>query len=118
MTKPYLVFERSASKYGNKKTEYKGEVYDSKREAAYAAELDMLKKASSARERVVSWKRQVPFSVKINGVHICKYISDFVVQYADGREEIIDVKGKLTDVYKLKKKMVEAYHNVKIIEVF
>ena len=118
MTKPYLVFERAASKYGNKKTEYKGEMYDSKREAAYAAELDMLKSASKPSERVLSWRRQVPYSVKINDVHICKYISDFVVTYADGREVIIDVKGKLTDVYKLKKKMVEAYHGIKIVEVY
>lgn len=105
------------SKYHNKKTEYEGVVYDSKKEAEFARTLDILRKAKKDRERVVAWQRQVPFDVKIRGTKVCSYKADFLVTYADGRDEIIDVKGYRTALYRLKKKLVEAQYMVKIIEV-
>lgn len=109
--------KRPRSKYGNKVVEYKGEKYQSKKEGLYAQQLDFLKKATDPHERVVSWERQVPFLVEVNGQKICKYLADFRVHYADGRTEIVDVKGMRTEVYKLKKKLVEALFGVVIIEV-
>lgn len=103
------------SKYGNLKTEYNGYVYMSKKEANYAQELDYLMKAKGA-DRVLSFERQVPFQVILNGKKICKYLADFKVFYADGHEEIIDVKGVRTNIYTLKKKLVEAQFGIKIIE--
>ena len=38
------------------------------------------------------------------------YTADFVVEYADGRVEVIDVKGMRTDVYKLKRKLLLSRH--------
>ncbi|MBU6390533.1 DUF1064 domain-containing protein, partial [Patescibacteria group bacterium] len=38
------------------------------------------------------------------------------VIFGDGREEIVDVKGMKTAVYRLKKKLVEAQYGIKIIE--
>ena len=38
------------------------------------------------------------------------YTADFVVEYADGRVEVIDVKGMRTDVYKLKRKLLLYRH--------
>ena len=101
-------FFREKSKYGNKKTEYKGMIFDSKKEANYCATLDLLKKASKEEDRVVSYERQVPFQITLNEKKICKYYADFIVLYADGRKEIVDVKGYRTALYKLKKKLVEA----------
>lgn len=103
-------------KYGNEKTPYKGRMYDSKREAAYAMELDTLMKARSPKERVVKWTPQVRFTIKVKGQKICDYYADFVVEYADGRSAVIDVKGVMTDVYKLKKKLVKAVHGIDIQE--
>lgn len=60
---------------------------------------------------------QVKYPIEINGKHICNYYADFKVTYADGRVEVVDVKGFITDVYSLKKKMVEAYYDIKIIEI-
>lgn len=80
-------------------------------------QLDWQKKATSPRDKVVEWVPQVPFQVVLNGIKICKYIADFKVTYADGRVEIVDVKGVRTDVYRLKKKLVEAQYGIKIIEV-
>lgn len=105
------------SKYGNKKTEYGGFMFDSKKEAKYAQELDLLKSARDPRDKVHTWERQIPFEICVNGVKICKYIADFRVNYCDGREEYIDVKGVRTDVYKIKKKLVEALYNIEIKEV-
>lgn len=53
----------------------------------------------------------------MNGKKICKYIADFRVTYADGRIEVVDVKGVRTGVYRLKKKLVEAQYGIIIIEV-
>lgn len=116
----YLVPVIRGSKYGNIHTEYKGRIYDSKKEADYAAELDWCKKASNPKERVLEWTPQVTFQVVLNDIKICRYIADFKVKYADGREVIIDVKSEATrknSTYKLKKKLVEAQFGVKIIEV-
>ena len=105
------------SKYKTIKTVYKSITYDSKKEAGYAQQLDICKNATDEKERVVHIDRQPEFECKVNGKKICKYRADFKVFYADGTMKIIDVKGFKTPVYKLKKKLVEALHNIEIIEV-
>lgn len=115
--KNYLVIPKTLSKYRNVQTEYNGIKFMSKKEAEYAMQLDWQRKATSPRDRVVEYECQVPFQIVLNGKKICKYLADFRVKYADGREEIIDVKGVRTDVYRLKKKLVEAQYGIQIIEV-
>lgn len=112
----YLVVPKVLSKYRNVRTEYAGLQFMSKKEAEYAMQLDWLKKARG-NDRVVEWVPQVPFQVELNGKKICKYIADFKVTYANGRVEIVDVKGVRTDVYRLKKKLVEAQYGIVIVEV-
>lgn len=111
----YLVVNKK-TKYGNIKTEYNGIVFDSKKEANFCKELDVLKNAKDPKEKVLSYDLQVKYPIYINDKKICDYIADFVVRYGDHRVEVIDVKGVKTDVYKLKKKMIEAYYNFKIVE--
>ncbi len=108
---------RKGSKYRNQKTEYGGRMFDSKKEADYARTLEYLKHAHELKDRVVRVEYQVPFSIKAKNIHISTYFADFRVTYGDKRQEVIDVKGMKTPVYKLKKRLVEALHNVKIIEV-
>ena len=105
------------SKYGNIKTEYNGNSFMSKKEAYYAQQLDLLKKAKSPADQVVSYEIQVPYLIEINNKKICKYLADFKVLYADGHIEVVDVKGFRTNIYKLKKKMVEATYGIEIKEV-
>ncbi len=109
-------FKTKQNKYHNKKTDYKGEKYDSKAEAGYAAELDMLKNARFEAQRVVLWERQVRYPLVVNDVKIAVYVLDFKVTYGDGRVEHVDVKGMRTDVYKIKKKLMLACHGIEIIE--
>lgn len=113
----YLVIPKTLSKYRNIQTEYNGFKYMSKKEAEYAMTLDSLKRATNKKDRVISFEKQIPFQIEINGIKVFKYIADFKVFYADDRVEIIDVKGVRTDVYRLKKKCVEAQYGIKIIEV-
>lgn len=60
------------------------------------------------KEKVDSWERQIPFRLEVNGVLICKYVVDFHVHYADGRHELVEVKGYPTKDWLLKKKLFEA----------
>lgn len=104
------------SKYHNQKTIYNGISFMSKKEADYAKTLDTLKRARDPRDRVISYEMQVPFQIELNNINICKYLADFRVLYADGHVETIDVKGYKTDIYILKKKLVEAQYRIKILE--
>ena len=100
------------SKYFNKITEVDGIKFDSAREAQYYCQ-DKLKIKAGILKKV---DRQVPFVVKIKGIKCFAYIADFVEYYPDGSYDVIDVKGFKTDIYKLKKRIVEAYFGIKIIE--
>ena len=96
---------------------YKGKVYDSKLEKNYRGKLELLKKSVKDYNRVVDIQEQVPFEFVINGVKVCTYLLDFKVTYADGRVDFIDVKGVITDVYRIKRKLMLACYGIKIKEV-
>ncbi|UOP06529.1 DUF1064 domain-containing protein [Alysiella crassa] len=109
------------NKYRNRKT--RG--FDSKREADFYDKLCCLKNATNPAERVVQIETQVKFELipaqrGADGKVIeraCAYIADFRVTFADGRVEVIDVKGMKTDVYKIKKKLMLQVHGIQIKEV-
>lgn len=97
---------------------HNGKVYDSKLEMKYRKHLELLQKSVDSKTRVLKIEEQVLYSIVINGISICKYLLDFRVMYADGHSEYIDCKGMKTDIYIIKKKLVEAiYKQVKIKEV-
>lgn len=97
------------SKFFNQLKVYRGEVYDSKKEADYARDLYFLKLAGEIKK--VS--RQVKFKVNIKSHHICNYIADFVVTTKKGIKEIHEVKGFKTKDFKLKWKLIEAIYGSK-----
>ncbi len=97
---------KGKSKYKNKRVRVDGILFDSKAEAAYYGYLLLLKKACE----VSYFLMQVPFLLE-GGV---KYRLDFMVFYSCGRIENIDVKGVVTELFRVKKKMVEARYPVKI----
>lgn len=96
------------NKYHNRKTVVDGITFDSKKESDYYCQLKMLKMAGE----IDDFELQVPFELqpkyKRDGriIKAINYIADFVVIYKDGHKEVVDVKGTLTDVYKIKKKML------------
>lgn len=92
------------NKYNARKTLYRGVTYDSAREAKYAFELDMRKRAG----QIKAWDRQVPIALEAYGRPICKYKIDFIIIHLDGHLEYVEVKGYETDVWKLKWKVFKA----------
>ncbi len=108
---------KNGSKYGNQKTEYGGRRFDSKKEADYARSLEHLKHAHELKDRVVRIEYQVPYNITAKTRIVATYFADFRVTYGDLRQEVVDVKGVRTPVYILKKKLVEALHDIKIVEI-
>ena len=96
---------RWPTKYRATSCKYGGRTFHSRKEAEYAASLDMLKKARG-KDRVTEWRGQVrvPLYGK-NGTRICDYYCDFLVTFADGREEWHEVKGYETPVWAIKHKL-------------
>lgn len=105
---------RALSKYKNRKVERNGVQYDSKKEAARGAVLELKQRAGEVSEL----KRQVKFilqdSFKIpskktkQGFETIKeiaYVADFTY-FMNGEFYIEDVKGYKTPEYKIKAKML------------
>lgn len=59
---------------------------------------------------------QPPFECRVNSVLVTTYNADFRYK-RDGKVVVEDVKGMETDVYELKKKLVEAIYNVYVKEI-
>jgi hypothetical protein len=79
-------------------------------------------KEMEARGLIQGLKCQPVFPVVIQNVHITRYHADFQYEVLDdlGRivgERVEDVKGMVTDVYALKKRLVEVLHRLKITEI-
>lgn len=106
-----------AHKFNASKKRYGDTIYDSKKEADYAARLDMLKKAADPKERVLRWERQIRVPLVVAGKLIANWYADFEVKFADGRVEIHEVKGYDTEVWRLKRKLFEALHPKRKLKV-
>lgn len=85
--------------------------FHSQKEAGRYLELKLLQQVG----RIAGLEMQVKYRLDINGSHICDYIADF--RYTEEGETIVeDVKGFYTPVYRLKKKLMKAIHQIEIFE--
>jgi hypothetical protein len=99
-----MYFQRKANKYGAKRTELNGRVYDSKHEAGIAGELELLRKAGE----VVAIEPQRTYNLYgKNGGRICTHRPDFTVTFKDGHVEVWEAKGFATAEWRLKLKLLE-----------
>lgn len=96
-------------KFHAKKTELDGITFPSKKEAKRYTELKMLKES----EEVLFYLRQVPFHLPGN----VRYVCDFMVFWSNGEITIEDVKGMKTDMYIVKKKILEDTYPIEITEI-
>lgn len=109
---PELVDEPpKKSKYGNTKVEIDGFKFDSKKEGMRYVELKHMQRAGI----ISGLELQVSYVFEHNGVKIATYLADFRYQQ-DGKTVVEDVKGMRTQVYIIKRKMMLAFHGVKIKE--
>ena len=98
----------SYNKYKNKKTIVDGIKFDSEMESHYYIYLKQLKEMGEVVDFVLQPTYLLQEGFDLNGKRIrpITYKADFKVIYKDGREEVIDVKGKLTEEFKIKRKML------------
>lgn len=102
------------NKYSAKKTVCgAGHMHDSKSEAARCNDLHILQ----ARGDISDLEQQPVFRVEIGGKLMCRYVADFGWKVADCRV-IEDVKGMVTPMFNLKKKLVEATHPGIVITIY
>lgn len=100
------------SKYNSRKTVIDGITFDSKKEAKRYVEL----KKKQEEGEITDLRLQVPFelvpsfTIEIDGKkrkrRRMEYIADFVY-YINNVKVVEDVKGRKTEVYKIKKKIFE-----------
>lgn len=97
---------KPANKFSAKKTVCEnGHTHDSKMEAARCDALHALQVTGN----ISGLEQQPEFTVTVNGKKVCVYKADFAYFTANTRI-VEDVKGMLTPVYRLKRKLVEAAH--------
>ncbi|MEW6234731.1 MAG: DUF1064 domain-containing protein [Candidatus Omnitrophota bacterium] len=96
------------NKYRAVRTEYGGRRYDSKKEAAFAAKLDLLLRAGE----IKFWIPQVSMPVGAN--NSTRYVADFLVGYPDGGFRLIDVKGKDTPMSRQKRKTIRENYGIEV----
>jgi len=103
-TKP----EPKPNKYHNHPTTVDGIRFDSKKEARYYEQL----KIRRATGEVSYWLMQVP--IRLPGG--TKYVVDFLVFFADAASapEYVDVKGKKTETFRVKKREIEHLYPIQI----
>ena len=112
------VKTKKPSKYGNKKTEVDGIIFDSQAEARRYCELRLLERSRA----ITGLQMQVAYdlapSIVIQGRKRppLRYNADFVYE-KDGELIVEDVKGKPTEGYRIKRHLMMSVHNIEIREV-
>jgi hypothetical protein len=103
-------------KYGAKKTLCaRGHMHDSKLEAGRCDQLCALEDEG----KITHLVQQPEFKCVIDGRHVCTYRADHGYRMADSGLNIVeDTKGKLTAVFSLKKKLVEAIYPGIVIAIW
>lgn len=131
VTKRELARKAKPSKYRNVKMVVDGIVFDSKREAMRYQQLKSLEAAGE----IANLELQPEYPIEINGVRVCIWRGDFRYQPVLSRHQakdglghtlwfnnvgfpiVEDVKGFKTEIYRLKKKLVEAQYQITIREI-
>lgn len=109
--KPEKTSKRA--KYHNKKVEYDGKVFDSKKEYQRYRELELLLKKG-----IIGFLEcQVEYELNEGGQYSYRYIADFRYVLAETGETIVeDAKGFRTAEYKKKRRLMEKVHGITVKE--
>nr|DAP26773.1 MAG TPA: Endonuclease [Caudoviricetes sp.] len=103
-----MMLRVGKNKYGAQKTTMCGRTFDSRREAEYY--LELLEKKKRGEVTIIGFQ---PFYTLLEGFtdntgkrhRPITYTADFLVIYADGHTEVVEVKGVRTRDYILRKKL-------------
>jgi hypothetical protein len=111
---------RTGHKFNAQRTEVDGISFASKAEARRYSELLLLAKAGKIEclELQPVFHLSVSRGALVGGEVIGKYVADFRYYDMDsGRDVVEDVKGFKTELYRWKKKHVEAQYGIEIVEI-
>jgi len=100
------MFKVLKHKYNAVRCERDEKKFDSKLERRYYDLLKILQRSGE----VIFFLRQIPFDLPGN----TRYFADFLIFKANGEVEIVDCKGKMTDMAILKIKQVESLYPIQI----
>lgn len=103
---PALAPKEKRSKYGNTPTVVDGIRFDSRSEARY---YDVLKNKWHMDE-ILWFTRQIPFALP-GGI---TYRADFLVALKGGGIDVVDVKGYMSEVSRIKIKQVEEIYGITV----
>lgn len=99
------MWPKTNSKYHNQPIVIDGHRFMSKKEGARYGELRNLERGGI----IDQLELQPRFPFVINGIKVCTYVADFAYRDVQRDEKIIeDVKGMVTDVFRIKKKLMTA----------
>jgi len=107
-----MAYKTKTLKYGNTKTTYNGERYDSKFEAGVARTLEIRKRAGEIKDFERQFKIEcIPYDSTGRPVLECKvsHKVDFRVHELDGSFTLVEAKGFETADYKMRKKCLEKF---------
>lgn len=104
---------RRRGKYGAIPTTIDGCRFASKAEAARYVILRSLQRGGHITDLVLHPR----YPIHVGSVKVCVYEADFRYTRKDGTEVVEDVKGVVTPVFRLKKKLMAAVHGIDVIEI-
>ena len=111
---------KGRSKYGNRKVQEGDLTFDSEAEHRRWRQLLVLQRVCE----ITDLQRQVryelvPAQVSPSGKkqRAMAYVADFVYRTKDGKVVVEDVKGVITDAYRLKHKLMLERHGIEIQEI-
>jgi hypothetical protein len=127
MTVRLASWGKRTNKYGNRRFKTAaGVAFDSDNEYDRYRDLQLLEKAGEIR----NLKLHPRYDLSVNGAHICAYVGDYsyecLVEGSDGRHKFFQTWMKVcedrkagtvtqTRVFKLKRKLMKAIHNIDIL---
>lgn len=103
-------------KYGNRKVEVDGILFDSQKEGVRYWQLKQLRQHGEIRDL----ECHPVFRFELNGVRIGRYTADFrYVDATTGETIVEDVKSDATKTtaYRLRKRLMKAFHDIDVKEV-
>lgn len=118
---PLRIQRGVKSKYGNRKTEVLGIMFDSKREADRYLELYIAQKAGAITDLQMQVQFElIPKQVDETGKVVERavlYKADFTYRNSEGQLVVEDAKGERTREYIIKRKLMLYNYGIRIKEV-
>jgi hypothetical protein len=105
------------NKYNNKITELDGIKFHSKKESVRYSQLKLQEKGGLIKDLRLQVSYELIPKLVINGKteRAIKYVADFVYTDTLHETEIVeDVKGMITDVFKIKYRLMKQIHNIDV----